>query len=108
MAMGRFDPEAPVKCVICQRDVPGRLITLHPLKPKSRGGGADVRVPTCRTCHKQVHATFTNRELEQSFASLEALRSSERMEEFLAWVRKQKPDRAFRVSTSTARRRSRR
>ena len=100
--MPRFDPNADIECALCARDVPGRLITLHHLKPKSRGGGADVRVPTCRTCHKQIHASFTNKELDDGFDSVAALRSSPRLGGFLKWVRKQKPDRTFNVDTSGA------
>ena len=103
--MPRFAPDVPVECTICRRDVPGRLITLHHLKPKSRGGGADVRVATCRTCHKQIHATFTNKELDRGFADVDSLRESERLTRFLAWVRKQKPDRAFSVNRTSGRRR---
>ena len=103
--MPRFDPDVPVNCAICQRDVPGRLITLHHLKPKSRGGGADVRVPACRTCHKQIHASFTNKELAAGFDDVAALRGSERLGPFLRWVRKQKPDRVFGVAGGPRRRR---
>ena len=101
--MPRFDPEQTVACAICQRHVPGRLITLHHLKPKSRGGTAEVRVPTCRTCHKQIHASFTNKELAEGFANVGALRQSPRLDGFLAWVRKQKPDRVFRADLDGAR-----
>ena len=103
--MPRFDPDVPVNCVLCRRDVPGRLITLHHLKPKSRGGGADVRVATCRTCHKQIHASFTNKELAAGFDDVDALRGSERLGPFLHWVRKQKPDRVFGVASKPKRRR---
>ena len=101
--MPRYQPDEPVLCAICHREVPGRLITLHHLKPKSRGGGADVRVPTCRTCHKQIHASFTNKELDDGFDSVGALRQSDRLQPFLKWVRKQKPDRTFSVDTHDAR-----
>lgn len=101
--MPRFDPDVPVECALCERDVPGRLITLHHLKPKSRGGGAEVRVPTCRTCHKQIHASFTNKELDAGFDSVNALRQSSRLSGFLKWVRKQKADRVFSVDLHDAR-----
>lgn len=95
--MARYDANEPIECQLCRRAVPGRLVTLHHLKPKSRGGGADVRVPTCRTCHAQVHASFTNKELDDGFDSVGALRNSPRLRGFLTWVRKQKPDRVFNV-----------
>ena len=100
--MPRYAPTEPVECVLCRREVPGRLITLHHLKPKSRGGQADVRVPTCRTCHKQIHASFTNKELDEQFTDVNALRQSERMRGFLKWAAKQAPDRTFSVATSDA------
>ena len=97
--MPRYDANEQVECALCRREVPGRLITLHHLKPKSRGGGAEVRVPTCKTCHKQVHASFTNKELDDGFDSVEALRDAPRMKGFLKWVGKQKADRVFSVAT---------
>ena len=100
--MPRFASDEPVECVLCRRNVPGRLITLHHLKPKSRGGQADVRVPTCRTCHKQIHACFTNKELDEQYSEVEALRRSDRMRSFLKWAAKQAPDRTFTVRTSDA------
>jgi hypothetical protein len=99
--MPRYQPNEDVTCAICQRDVPGRLITLHHLTPKSRGGGADVRVPTCRTCHKQIHASFTNKELDDGFDSVGALRDSPRLSGFIKWVRKQSPDRTFSVASDS-------
>ena len=100
--MPRYGANEQIECVLCQREVPGRLITLHHLKPKSRGGEADVRVPTCKTCHKQIHATFTNKELDEHFTSVGALRQSPRLRPFLKWVGKQAPDRTFSVATSDA------
>ena len=100
--MPRYDANEPVECALCRRAVPGRLITLHHLKPKSRGGGAEVRVPTCRTCHKQVHASFTNKELDEGFDSVAALRDSPRLAGFVRWIAKQKPDRTFTVDRDSA------
>ena len=87
-------------CALCERAVPPRLISLHHLLPKSRGGGADVRVPVCAPCHKQVHATFGNADLAEHYASVEALRDAEPLRSFLDWVRKQRPDRTFRTARS--------
>ena len=74
------------------------MITLHHLLPKSKGGGADVRVPLCKPCHKQIHATFGNADLAKVYASVDALRSAEALGPFLKWVRKQKPGRSFRTA----------
>lgn len=83
--------------------VPPELITLHHLLPKQKGGEADDRVPMCKPCHKQIHATFTNTELAQRLSTLPSLREAPEMRGFLSWIRKQKPGRNF--QTRTARRR---
>jgi 5-methylcytosine-specific restriction protein A len=93
--------EGWVRCELCERDVPPSLITQHHLKPKEKGGKPEHKVPLCRPCHKQVHATFGNAELAKCLDSLEALRSSPMMAEFLKWIRKQKGDRNFRTVMST-------
>lgn len=82
-------------CQLCQREVPRRLITLHHLKPKSRGGKAEHRVPLCKPCHKQIHATFDNRTLDKSLDDLAALRQHPAMAAFMAWIVKQSPHRTF-------------
>jgi len=89
------DVEMTGRCALCHREVPSPLITLHHLHPKSRGGKADQRTPLCRPCHKQLHATFSNIELEKLYPTLEALRASPKLQPFLKWIRKQKPDRNF-------------
>lgn len=87
-------------CALCGRVVPGRLLTLHHTLPRQRGGKAEHRVPMCRPCHKQVHAIFTNKQLERELDSVEKLQVAPELQEFLAWIRKQKPDRVFRTVQS--------
>jgi hypothetical protein len=89
-------------CSLCQRLVPGHLVTLHHLKPKARGGRAEHRTPLCKPCHKQLHATYSNKELDRELDSLESLRNAEQLQPFLRWIRKQKPDRNFRTTMSNA------
>jgi 5-methylcytosine-specific restriction enzyme A len=93
-------------CALCERQVPIGLITQHHLTPKARGGTAEHKTPMCKPCHKQLHALFTNRELEQQYASIDALKSAETLQPFLKWIRKQKGGRVFR--TIDANRRGRR
>jgi len=88
------------RCALCHREVPAELITLHHLHPKSRGGKARQRTPLCKPCHKQLHATFSNVELEKLYPTLEALRSAPKLQPFLKWIRKQKPGRNFRTIQS--------
>jgi 5-methylcytosine-specific restriction enzyme A len=87
-------------CQLCGRDVPRGMITLHHLRPRQKGGMAEDRTPLCRPCHKQLHATFSNKDLARHFTTIEALRAAESLQPFLGWIRKQKPDRNFRADIS--------
>jgi 5-methylcytosine-specific restriction enzyme A len=89
-------------CSLCGRIVPSHLITLHHLLPKQKGGKADDRVPLCKPCHKQIHATFGNGELARMYTDLNSLRSAPQLARFLKWIRRQKSDRVFRTVTSNA------
>ena len=87
-------------CQLCGRHVPRRLITLHHLTPKQKGGKAEDRTPLCRPCHKQIHATFSNTELAQAFPTLQSLREAPLLQPFIRWIRRQKPDRNFKTMTA--------
>ena len=89
-------------CELCRRHVPRGLITRHHLVPREKGGKAEHRTPLCKPCHKQIHATFHNRDLARLYPSIDALRAAPELEKFLNWIRKQKPDRNFRTITSHA------
>ncbi|GIW77586.1 MAG: hypothetical protein KatS3mg104_2649 [Phycisphaerae bacterium] len=88
------------KCQLCQRLVPEKLLTLHHLKPKSRGGKPEHRVPLCRPCHKQIHALFDNRTLERELDQIDRLRKDPQLQSFLKWIRKQDPGCDFRTAKS--------
>ena len=78
------------------------MITLHHLKPRQKGGKAEHRTPLCKPCHKQLHATFSNSDLDKWYASINALRTALPLQPFLSWIRKQKPDRNFRTIMADA------
>jgi 5-methylcytosine-specific restriction protein A len=88
------------RCELCGRFVPRRLITLHHLTPRQKGGTHLSRVPMCKPCHKMVHATWANADLAKRFTAIEQLRLADELQPFLQWVRKQRPDRNFAVATS--------
>jgi 5-methylcytosine-specific restriction enzyme A len=96
------DDDHHIRCELCLRQVPPRLITLHHLKPKQKGGKPAHRTPLCKPCHKQVHATFGNTDLARVYASLDALRGAPLLQPFLQWIRKQSPDRNFATHRSKA------
>jgi hypothetical protein len=58
--------------------------------PKSRGGRETV--PVHPICHRVIHRTLTNKELERGFASAEALHAQPELARFIAWVADKPPD----------------
>ena len=87
-------------CDLCGRVVPPSLITLHHLVPKQKGGWPEHRRPFCKPCHRQLHATLGNADLARRYPTVEQLRAAEPLQPFLAWIRRQRPDRNFAVSLS--------
>ena len=72
-------------CELCRRDV--STITEHHLVPLQKGGKKFETVYLCPTCHTQIHALFTNRELAARFNTLEALRKDMRIIKFLRFIK---------------------
>ncbi|MFC6592809.1 HNH endonuclease [Deinococcus lacus] len=94
-------PKPPEICALCSREVPA--LTEHHLVPRSQGRRRGMKVaelPTvmlCPPCHKYVHTTFSNHELEGDYSSLDALREHEGVRKFVAWVRKQPATKGVKV-----------
>jgi hypothetical protein len=40
----------------------------------------------CSACHRQIHKTFTEKELEQEYNTIEALRTQPEIEKFVKWI----------------------
>ena len=101
----------PEQCELCQRAVP---LTQHHLIPKRlhrneklrRQYGLDglrQRIAwLCLACHKHVHRCFGERELANSFSTVEALSADPEIVRFVGWL-KDKPD-DFRPRLSRRRR----
>ena len=75
--------EAAPACFLCERPL-GRRVEWHHPVPKSRGGRETV--PVHPICHRTIHRTLTNKELERLFASAEALMAHPEIARFVAWV----------------------
>lgn len=91
--------EVPDQCQMCGREKP---LTFHHLIPKRnhsnkwfkkrfsleemRTGGIYV----CRKCHNMIHKTFSEKSLGRDFNTLDAILSDERIQKFVAWVKKQR------------------
>ncbi len=72
------------RCALCERVVPER--TRHHLTPRQVGGNRFPTVQLCRTCHRQLHALFDNRELAER-NTIAKLRADPRVAAYLRWVR---------------------
>ena len=73
-------------CELFNRDV--SIITKHHLIPKQKGGKDYKTIHLCTTCHKQIHALFTNTELATLYNSIDALKNNARIIKFLNFVEK--------------------
>jgi 5-methylcytosine-specific restriction endonuclease McrA len=76
---------APAACPLCKR--PNYKPSDHHLVPRSRGG--KVTKTICQDCHSAIHATFSNKELEGSFATIEALLTHEGFAKTVRFIGKQ-------------------
>lgn len=78
-------------------------LTVHHLVPKSQGKRRGIKgseLPTamlCGACHRQLHVLFSNHELERRYHSIEELKREPKVKKFVAWVRKQDPNKKLRV-----------
>lgn len=45
----------------------------------------------CKPCHKTLHATLTNKELENEYNTREAILAHPEIAKFVRWVRKHNP-----------------
>ena len=76
-------------CPLCQRELGTVNIDRHHLVPKTHGG--NVQEAIHRMCHRKIHATFTEKELEKRFHTWESLRAEEPIKVFIEWVKNKDP-----------------
>ena len=88
-------------CQLCLRESP--RLTVHHLIPRSRGGRFGPTAQLCSTCHRQLHAQFSESTLAQGLDSLESIRANAKMAGYLKWVRRQQGPASFKVRRSNDR-----
>jgi 5-methylcytosine-specific restriction enzyme A len=71
-------------CELCNRNV--SIITKHHLIPLQKGGKKFETLSLCTTCHQQIHALFTNRELATHYNTLESLKRDKKIIKFLKFI----------------------
>jgi hypothetical protein len=89
-------------CGLCGREV--QKLTRHHLVPRTRHKNIKNKrnnkaldrqallqtVGLCAPCHRHVHATIPNKELEREYNTLEALKAHPEIDKFVEWI-KRKP-----------------
>ena len=91
-----------VICELCQREVD--RYTVHHLVPRARGGRFGPTAKLCPTCHRQLHALFSEATLAEELHSIALLRANPQVNSYLRWVRKQKSAGGFKVRRANNRR----
>ena len=96
----RYDPDE--RCELCDRPVGEDNLTRHHLLPRARARRMKRRkmarrdlkrrdpgrtVNLCRPCHRNVHASLSNGDLERGYDSLETLSAHPDVKRFTDWVR---------------------
>ena len=89
-------------CELCHREVD--RYTVHHLVPRARGGRLGPTARLCPTCHRQVHAMFSEATLAQKLYSIDLLRANPQVSSYLKWVRKQTTSASFPVRRANNRR----
>ena len=89
-------------CELCQREVD--RFTVHHLVPRAKGGRFGPTARLCPTCHRQLHAMFTEATLAEELNSIALLQANPQVNSYLKWVRKQKSAGGFKVRRANNRR----
>src|SRR4029077_16606913 len=82
------------RCAICGR---AETLSRHHLIPRTRHhnkrnkrefdrSAVKRTVGICRPCHSQIHALFTEKELEREYRTIESLRSHPELMKFAEWI----------------------
>lgn len=84
------------KCELCSREAE---LTKHHLIPRTRHKNKankkkfsreDVKeriAYLCEDCHTQIHALFSEKELERNLNTLESLKFNDQVVKFVKWIR---------------------
>lgn len=87
------------KCPICNRDmIKGPSIDEHHFIPKSKKGKEKEFLH--KTCHRFIHALFTENELAKKYNTPESLLEVEEVKNYVKWLSKKDPEFIDKIKTS--------
>ena len=76
-------------------------LTEHHLIPrqntKRKNLAPSPTIQICSACHRQIHMLYDNTYLAQNLNTLESLKNDPQLQKFLAWVKKQDPEKKVKV-----------
>lgn len=82
----------PRVCPLCERPIPpDAKSSRHHLTPRLKGGTHQGTVRLHQICHSAIHARFSETEIAQRLADVEALRSDPELAAFITWIRAKPP-----------------
>lgn len=81
-------------CPLCNRTLAEKP-SKHHLIPRTFKGRNIVLLH--RVCHRQIHATFTERELLNYYHTIERILENDNIRKFVTWIKDKPPD--FHVRT---------
>lgn len=81
--------EEELNCPLCDRPMPDGSWNEHHLVPATFKGTEKVALH--RICHDTLHRTFTEREMQKYYHTIERLKEHEKIQSFIKWV-KNKPN----------------
>ena len=80
-----------MQCPICDRPmILGKSVDKHHLIPKTFGGKEVTLMH--RVCHQKIHSLFTERELQKTYHTVDAIRSHEEIKKFIKWLKNKPPE----------------
>lgn len=99
-----------MNCVLCDREL--LQISKHHLIPRSRHHNKKIKkkfnkeilslkINLCRPCHDQIHAVFTEKQLERFYNDPLTIKSYPEMSKFIAWIKNKPIDFRLKVIRST-------
>ncbi len=78
-----------MRCQLCSREA---RTTRHHLVPRSRRKhereSYGSLIDLCRDCHRKIHATWDNKTIARTYATIEKLSAAPELQAYLTWIRK--------------------
>ena len=89
-------------CELCRRE--SASYSRHHLVPRAQGGRNGPTAKLCSTCHRQLHALFSEATLARELGTIEQVLANPQFARYLKWARRQRGLTNFRVRRAKDRR----